>query len=88
MEKWTISTLQTKDKSFLKQLQPKSPNGHFHTPAANSLLLQKNTWHITTHFVVEGHIYAVSQLNDLRDVHSIDKGRFLTVKTKAYQRMH
>ena len=48
--------LQTKDKWFLKQLQPKSQNQQFHTPAANSLLLQKWTWHITTHFVVEGHI--------------------------------
>ena len=40
-EKWAISMLQTKDKGFLKQLQPKSQNRHFHTPAANSVLLQK-----------------------------------------------
>ena len=41
MEKWAIYMLQTKDKWFLKQLQPKSQKQHFHTPAANSLLLQK-----------------------------------------------
>ena len=29
----------------------------FTPPAANSLLLQKQVWHITTHFVVEGHIW-------------------------------
>ena len=40
-EKWAISMLQTKDKWFLKQLQPKSQNQHFHTSAANSLLPQK-----------------------------------------------
>ena len=47
--------LQTKDKWFLNQLQPKSQNRHFHTPAENSLLMQKQAWHMTTHFVVEGH---------------------------------
>ena len=45
--------LQDKEKLFLKQLQPKSQNRHFHTPAANSLLLQKQAWHITSHLVVE-----------------------------------
>ena len=54
--KWVISMLRTKDKLFFKQLQSKSQNRHFHTPAANSLLLQKQVWHIKTHFVVEGHI--------------------------------
>ena len=49
--------LQIKDKWFLKQSQPKSQNRYFHTPAANSLLLQKEAWNITTHFVVEGHIF-------------------------------
>ena len=41
MEKWAISMLHTKDNLFLNQLQPKSQNWHFHTPAANSMPLQK-----------------------------------------------
>ena len=48
--------LQTKDKWFLKQSQPKSQTQHFHTPAANSLLLQKvesgmgcPDWHTAMH---------------------------------------
>ena len=39
-EKWAISMLQTKYERFPKQLQTKSQNRHFHTPAVNSLLLQ------------------------------------------------
>ena len=50
---------------IFKQLQPKYQNRHFHTPAANSLLLQKEAWHITTHFVVEGHKY--DYLQELQD---------------------
>ena len=45
-------------KWFLKQLELKSQNRHFHTPAVKSLLLQKYAYHITTHFSVEGHIYS------------------------------
>ena len=53
--KWAISTLQAKNIRFLKAVTTKYQNRHFHTPAANSLLLQKWAWHNTTHFVVEGH---------------------------------
>ena len=57
--------LQTKHNWFRKQLQPKSQNRYFHTPAAYSLLLQKQDWLITTQFMVEGHIYIARDLHTM-----------------------
>ena len=51
-----ISMVQTKEKCFLKQLQLNLKIDIF-TPYSKFHAAAKVDWHITTHFVVEGHIY-------------------------------